>query len=143
VAGRKNSVSLKEHFDALRRADLARAKAERRADRRVRKADQVAIKLDRRWTRERLKTHNNLLTKWQDATATLVGTLARKDALDALHAEFEAYKEITAKALTLAEGNATGKRSGFDAVRTGISFAAGLVVALITAYLFFKSGHSP
>jgi len=114
----KNSVSLKKYFKALR------------------EADQVAIKLDRRWTRERLKTHNDLLNKWRDATDKDREAFARKETLDSLTREFATYRDITAKALTLAEG----KSKGVDLVRGAVTFVAGVVVAFITAYVALK-GH--
>jgi hypothetical protein len=109
---------LKEHFETLR------------------KADQVAIKLDRRWTRERLQTHNDLLNKWREATDKDREAFARKETLDSLTREFATYKDITAKALTLAEG----KSKGFDVVRAGVTFILGVAVAFITAYAVFR-GH--
>ncbi len=115
------AVSLRDHFDALRRSD-----------KQLRKADQRAIKIDRRWTRERLKTHNNLLTKWQDSTEKDRATFATKEALEALKGEFSTYRLTVARALDLAEG----KAHGVQMVRTAVSFVAGLAVALITAYGF-------
>ena len=112
------SVSLKRHLEALR------------------KADQVAIKLDRRWTRERLQTHNDLLNKWREATDKDREAFARKETLDSLTREFSIYKEITAKALTLAEG----KSKGVDLVRGAVTFVVGVAVAFIAAYVAFK-GH--
>lgn len=100
-------VTLKEHLEALRAADLR------------------AVELVREWTKERLESHNNLLLKWQEATAADRSRFASAEALSALNKSFDVYKEITDRALTLAEG----KSRGFDAVRVAASFAAGLVVA--------------
>ena len=76
-------------------------------------------------TKERLESHNNLLTKWQEATAADRARFASAEALSALTKSFDVYKEITARALALAEG----KSRGFDAVRVGVSFIAGLMIA--------------
>jgi len=106
------TVTLKEHFAALR------------------EADQRAVDLVREWTRERLETHNNLLRKWQEATEKDRESFARKETLDSLHREFATYKEITAKALTLAEG----KSKGIDLVKGAASFVAGLLIALVAVW---------
>ncbi len=106
------TVSLKEHLEVLR------------------KADDRAVDLVREWVKERLETHNGILDEWRQSSERDRDTFARKDALDALEKEFGTYKEITAKALTLAEG----KSKGFDAVRVAITFAAGLLVAGLTVY---------
>jgi len=106
------TVSLKEHFEALRAAD------------------QKAVDLVSEWTKERLETHNNLLNKWRDATDRDRETFVSRDSFNALKASFDVYKEITAKALALAEG----KSKGFDVVRTAVSFAAGLIIAGVAVW---------
>lgn len=105
-------VSLKEHFEALREADLR------------------AVELVREWTKERLESHNNLLTKWQESTAADRSRFASAESLNALTKSFDVYKEITARALALAEG----KSSGFDAVRIGASFVAGVILAAVAVW---------
>jgi hypothetical protein len=110
------TVPLKEHFEALHLAD------------------QRAVELVREWVKERLESHNGILAEWRHTSEMDRSNFARKDALDALQKEFVIYKEITAKALTLAEG----KSKGFDAVRTGMSFAAGLIIASVTVYAATK-----
>lgn len=112
----KNSVSLKDHYDALRAADE-----------RQREADQRAIDLVREWTKERLLSHNGLIDKMDRDRALY----ASRDTVDALKDAFDAYKDITAKALTLAEG----KSKGFDSVRVGMAFVAALAVASVTVWL--------
>ena len=104
-----DGISLKEHFEALR------------------EEDRRAVDLVREWVQERLESHNGLLKQWRDATEKDRESYARKDDLKSLEREFAIYKEITAKALTLAEG----KRSGVDAVRVSITFVAGIIVAAI------------
>jgi hypothetical protein len=110
------TVTLKEHLEALRTADAR------------------AVELVREWVRERLESHNGLLKAWQQASEQDRENFARKDALEALQREFATYKEITAKALTLAEG----KSKGFDTVRAAVTFVAGLLVAGLTVYAATK-----
>jgi hypothetical protein len=112
----ENTVSLKEHFAALRAAD------------------QAALALDREWVQERLASHNDLLNKWRDATERDRGNFVSIDQFDALRKEFDTYREITAKALTLAEG----KSRGVDSVRTAVSFVAGVAIALLAAWVAFR-----
>lgn len=113
------TVSLREYFDALRTADLRsldllRETARERED----------------WTRQKFEMHNNLLEKWSAATERDRGNFVTMDAFTALKDAFDIYKDITAKALALAEG----KSKGFDVVRVGVTFAAGLVIAGVTVY---------
>lgn len=122
--------TLKQYVDALRAAEI-------RAIDIARSADLRAVELVREWTRERLDAHNNLLTKWQEATAIDRSTFATNEALVALTTSFDVYKDITARALALAEG----KSKGFDAIRTGLSFVAGLFVAGVSAWALLKGLH--
>jgi hypothetical protein len=112
----KNSVSLKEHFEALRRSD------------------QEAIDLVREWVKERLDSHNDLLKKWEAATEKDRQSFARQETLEALKREFFTYKEITAKALTLAEG----QNKGFDMVKGSVTFVAGLMIAGLAMWAALK-----
>lgn len=59
---------------------------------------------------------------------------ASKDTVNALKEAFDIYKEITAKALALAEG----KSKGYDTVRTAVSFAIGLGVAGVGMWAALK-----
>ena len=111
-------VSVKEHFEALRAAD----------DR--------ALNLVRDWTKERLESHNKLLEKWQDATSKDRERFATKESLDALKEAFDLYKEITAKALALAEG----KSRGIDAVRVVLISATSVVGALLAVWAALSAG---
>jgi len=110
----EQSISLKEHFATLREADLR------------------AVELVREWTKERLETHNNLLTKWQAATEKDRENFASKDALEATRAAFDTYKEITAKALALAEGKSKGRGDVW-----GYIVAAAALGAAVSAILSF------
>lgn len=121
----KNTISLKEHLAALREADA-----------RLRQAEQEALALVREWTKERLSSHNDLLNKWREATERDRANFVSIEAFAALKTSFDVYKEITARALTLAEG----KTKGVDGVKTGVSFVAGVALALIAAWVTFKGG---
>jgi len=99
-----DSVSLKEHLEALG------------------KAEQRAVDLVREWVKERLETHNGILNEWRMSSDRDRATFARKDALEALQKEFGVYKEITAKALTLAEGKSSG-----------VGMTLGTIVSIITS----------
>jgi len=110
------SVSLKEHFEALRAADLRNA--EDRAE----------------WTKEKFALHNNLLDKWREASERDRGNFVTSEAFDALKAAFDVYKDITAKALALAEG----KSKGLETVRVGITFVLGMLVAAVGLYAATK-----
>lgn len=108
--------TLKEYVDGMRAADLR------------------AVDLVREYTKERLESHNNLLTKWQDATAIDRSKFASIETVAALRQALDVYKETTARALTLAEG----KGAGIDAVRTGVAFVGGVIVAGVAMWGFFK-----
>lgn len=110
------TVSLEKHFAVLR------------------EADQRAIELVREWTQERLDSHNNLLSKWQEATERDRRNYASREMLESLKQAFEIYKEITAKALALAEG----KTKGFDTVRASVAFVGGLLVAGLSVWAVLK-----
>ncbi len=91
----------------------------------ARESDQRAIDQAAEWTKERLQSHNDLLNKWRDSTERDRANFVTMEAFNSLKEAFDLYKEITAKALTLAEG----KTKGIDAVRAGMSFVVGLLVA--------------
>ena len=111
-------VPLKEHFEALRAAD------------------ERALTLVREWTKERLESHNKLLEKWQEATSKDRERFATRESLDALKEAFDLYKEITAKALALAEG----KSRGIDAVRVVLISAVSVIGALLAVWAAVRAG---
>lgn len=121
-----DSVSLKDHFDALRAAD--RLMITRENWWRFQES---------RWIKEKFALHNDLLNKWQAASERDRGNFVTIEAFNALESAFAIYKDsvtaanaITAQALALAEGNDQGKSRGFADVRTAVSFVAGVVVAI-------------
>jgi len=113
-------VSLKKHFEALRAAD------------------QAALKLVSDWTRERLESHNGLLKQWRDASEKDRDSFARKETLDALAASFATYREITAKALDLAEGKSRGFGMSAGVIVQIISSIASIAAVLGVAIVLFK-----
>jgi hypothetical protein len=104
-------VSLRKHLKALR------------------KADQSALKLLRRDTKQKFLDHNNILTKWQDATLRDRANFVTIDAFNALK---DAY--------TLAAGQTDGRSKGIDGIRVAILFVISVAGTAITSYLAFK-GH--
>ncbi len=125
------SVSaLKKHLEALRAADLETLKL-------ARESDQRAINQASEWTKERLQSHNDLLNKWRDSAEKDRANFVTQEAFEALKQAFDLYKEITAKALTLAEG----KSKGMDAVRAAVSFIVGMLLAGLGMWAAFKGIH--
>jgi hypothetical protein len=96
----------------------------------LREADQRALLIERENTKDRLESHNGLIRK-MDADRDL---FASKDTVNALKEAFDIYKEITAKALALAEG----KSKGVDAVRAAVTFVLGCIVAGLGVYAATK-----
>ncbi len=123
-------LALKRHLEALRAADLEGLKLAREADQRA--IDQAA-----EWTKERLQSHNDLLNKWRDSSEKDRLNFVTVEAFEALKQAFDLYKEITAKALTLAEG----KSKGMDAVRAAVSFIVGMLLAGLGMWAAFKGIH--
>lgn len=116
MADTENFISLREHLEILRAADMR------------------AIEISAEWTRERLESHNGLIQKMERDRSNF----ASVEGLNSLRNAFEVYKEavnaanaITAKALTLAEG----KTSGSDATRNFLFALTGLLIGVLMAAL--------
>jgi|SRR3990172_4673139 len=151
MSAKKNTVSLKTHFDALLRQrdmftqrliqkqDLDDARMEKLRDLyedRLRISEQRAIDQAATWTQERLNTHNDLLNKWRDATEKDRGVFVSQDSFSALEKSFELHRDWVSKQFSMQEG----KSKGFDAIKGAITFIAGLIVAGLTAYALYKAG---
>lgn len=126
----RNTISVKEYIDAL--------EAQRRY------YEGVIRELINEFSAEKFKLHNNLLDKWRESSERDRGTFVSVEAFNALKSSFDIYKDtvttanaITAKALALAEG----KTKGFDAVRTGIIFVAGVVGTALAMWAALKGVH--
>lgn len=130
----ESTISLREHLAALREADERAINLLRDANAELRRADQDAIRQAAEWTKERLASHNELLKKWEAATERDRQTFVSIQAFDALKEAFDLNREVTSKALALAEG----KTKGVDTVRIAVSFVIGIGIALVTAWGLFK-----
>lgn len=126
----ESTVSLKDHFDALN-AQRDRYEDILREERRMHADDRAS------WIKEKFELHNNLLRAWQIASTEDRANFVKTATFEALKDAFGVNTVTTAKALTLAEG----KSRGFDAVRVGVTFVAGLIVAAIAMWAALKGGQ--
>ena len=139
-------ISMRDYVDQrltaldLRLSDLIAARdreAElmQRALTTARTSDDAAVRQAAEWTRERLMSHNELLKKWTELSAQDRSNYATRESLDALRDAFAANKDVTAKALLLAEGKASGRNDmwGYLIGAATLGAAIASIIAFVAA----------